>query len=409
MKFQQRLTHLLFILGLFFIWSCSDSEEISPEESFTKIYDDGEFGGSFFPIDLQQTTDGGYLIVGEYEVEDSDFYGLYLLKTDPNGNFMWDYRDQGNFVSPSAAFKGADSSVFVVCMDKLSLGTYVLRVNGSDSASAPSIVQNFGDVLYPLASSQVPDGYLVQSYDRIARATELVKLDASFNISWTSPGYNVLEDSEELLIDHLTRRGQRLPFFTGHVGDATSASRYFLNGFNNFTMSTLFVNTTDGGDVGLLNGVRYKDAVSALVPLTGNSFTISMFKEGSNFFGPSTEINTTAGVVASIGDIAGNEISELSENANVIGKKITFGQKEVVILASDTKGNQIVLYSYDAESGELLGTQYLGFSNPYEVANFIATPDGGLAILGTTFILGRFPRITLFKLSSLDIEGLTGA
>lgn len=409
MKFQKIYIKLLPILLLLFIWSCSDSEEISPEESFTKIFDNGEFGGSFFPIDLQQTTDGGYLIVGEYEIEDSDFYGLYLLKTDAQGNFMWDYEDEGSYVNPSAAFKGADSSVFVVCMDKLSLGTYVLRVNESDSASVPSVVQNYASVLYPLAASQVPDGYLIQSYDRIAQATELVKLDASFNISWTSPSYNVLEDSEELLIDHLTRRGQRLPFFTGYVGDESTASRYFLNGFNNFTMSTLFVNTTDGGDIALLNGVRYKDAVSALVPITGNNFAISMFKEGSNFISSSAEINTTAGVVASIGDIAGNEISELSENAKVIGKRVTFGEKEVVILASDTKGNQIILYGYDAESGELLGTHYLGFSNPYEVANFIATPDGGLAILGTTFILGRFPRISLFKLSSLDIETLIGA
>ena len=39
------------------------------------------------------------------------------------------------------------------------------------------------------------------------------------------------------------------------------------------------------------------------------------------------------------------------------------------------------------------------FLNPFEIANLVQTSDGGLAVCGTTYLAGRFPRICIFKLS----------
>jgi len=405
MKKHYFLSIFIFALLILFNTACKKTEEVSPEESFAKIYDNGELGGSFLPVDVEQTADGGYLILGEYQNEDSDFYAVYLMKTDAQGNFLWEHQANTTYVNPISELIKVDTSFYFLCMDRTSLATYVMQVQDS---AAPSIVQTYGSIIYPLAVSQTPDaGYLLQSYDRNTRATRLSKLDASFNISWENT-YPVLEQSEELLIEHLTKRGTNLPFFTGSIGEG-SATRYFFNGFNSFTFSMLFVNTTDGQDTGVLNGVRYKDAISSAVSLSGNQFALTMFKEGQNFVLSNSELNTASGAVASIGDLEGNQITELSTDAQVVAKKLTINDKEVIIFASDTKSNQIVLYAYDAIEGTLLGTKYLGFYNPYEVAGFTLTEDNGLAVLGTSVVMGRFPRIALFKLSSKELSILIGS
>ena len=51
-----------------------------------------------------------------------------------------------------------------------------------------------------------------------------------------------------------------------------------------------------------------------------------------------------------------------------------------------------------------MGSHYLGFSNPFEVASLIRTEDEGLLVCGTTYLAGRFPRICLFKLSKENVE-----
>ncbi len=50
-----------------------------------------------------------------------------------------------------------------------------------------------------------------------------------------------------------------------------------------------------------------------------------------------------------------------------------------------------------------LGSRYLGFSNPYEIAAMTTTSDGGLAVCGITYVAGRFPRICLFKISGAEL------
>jgi hypothetical protein len=43
--------------------SCSnESDPVADKSNFTKIYDNNKFSASYYPIDLKQTPDGGYLI-----------------------------------------------------------------------------------------------------------------------------------------------------------------------------------------------------------------------------------------------------------------------------------------------------------------------------------------------------------
>ncbi len=391
-----RYTLLLFLFGI--LISCSKTETVNPEDSFVRIYDNSEFGGSFFPVDVKQTEDGGYLILAEVKLTETNFYGVYLLKVDKQGNFLWENKSTATYVNPIPGLFKINTDYYFFCMDRFSLNTYLMRVN---DGFEPTVERTFA-LQYPLAVSQTSDnGFLLQTYNRLTLNSQLSKISSAFAVSWTG-NYPVLEDAEEKLIEHLTKSGQKLPFLTGEGNGG-----YFLNGFSNYTFAMVFTNTTNGANTGVVNGFRYDGAVSSAVALTGGKYALSRFNFGENFILPQTTVSTSG--ITSATNLTGKAVTELVNNANVIAKKITSGTKEVVLFASSTKGNQIVVYAYDATSGTLLGTKYLGYTNPYEIAGFTTTADGGIAILGTNYIgAGRFPRICLFKLSKAELTEITG-
>jgi hypothetical protein len=92
-------------------------------------------------------------------------------------------------------------------------------------------------------------------------------------------------------------------------------------------------------------------------------------------------------------------IPEIAEKA--VCRIIPFNglNRELVIIASETEGRQVVLYFYDVNSGQLEATYYLGTLNPFTLSSIVALDDGGIAIVGTTFLAGRFERIYLQKIS----------
>jgi hypothetical protein len=77
--------------------------------------------------------------------------------------------------------------------------------------------------------------------------------------------------------------------------------------------------------------------------------------------------------------------------------------KNILIYGSNTKSKQIGLLFYDEATGEFISSRYLGFSNPFEIANLMISAEGGLAVCGTTYLAGRFPRICIIKLSEEDL------
>src|SRR5690606_3985132 len=94
---------LLLFLSVILIVSCV--EETSSEfdqKSFTKIYDNNLFTTNYFPIDMVQTEDGGYLILGGRRLETPSFIGRYLRKADKDGNFVSDVEVDESFTNPVA-------------------------------------------------------------------------------------------------------------------------------------------------------------------------------------------------------------------------------------------------------------------------------------------------------------------
>jgi len=67
-----------------------------------------------------------------------------------------------------------------------------------------------------------------------------------------------------------------------------------------------------------------------------------------------------------------------------------------------------MLSIYSANDGTWLGTDYQGFSSPYQLVNLTRTAENGIAILGVTAVAGRFNRICMFKLSEENLARIMG-
>ncbi|MCC5930103.1 MAG: hypothetical protein JJU28_12710 [Cyclobacteriaceae bacterium] len=397
LNFKWDSTAMVAFALMLFISAC-DIEDSQPkvDAGFLRIYDDGTFETRYFPVDMVQTPDSGFAILSA-----ENDWQTYFMKVDKQGNFEWEIHLPDKYVNPIRGMYLADSVLHFYCMDKIALGTYLLQV--SPLSGQVQELRFFPSLLYPLAAKPLPDRTtLLLSYNRDETSSRFSKISSTFAEQW-GENYNVFQDVEEDLIIHLKRLGRRIPFFVG-----ASQSRYFWNGFYNFNLSLVFSNPSNGAETGLISGFRSQSGMSAALPLEGNRYFFTRFNFNEHFIINGQSINENS--IQFGGDLASVLQPEIRDQAQVFVSDISIRGSSYRLMATDTKRGQILLAFYDASATNLLGLKYLGRNNPYEIAGLTKTLDGGLAVLGTTYLAGRFPRICLFKISPRELEDvvLTG-
>lgn len=384
-----RLTLIAFSIILF-IGCANDSDPAADKASFTRIYDNNKYNASFFPIDIKQTPDGGYLILGGRRIDDSSFSGIYIMKVDEFGGFVSEQEVDETFVNPIAPLLENGGNYYFFCMTSVGLQPQLFQLDAEGTLSEPISVGGS----YPAAAAVDGNNFVLLSYDNLNKKTVVSVITPTGSIS-QAKGFSIGAGDavEEPIISHFLRTGKQIPFLVGK----TASGQYYFNGFYNYTLSLAFTNLSADEPQGVIQGQQDDGGLSQVVPLDGGKFALARFNFGDNYFLPNTSLNTS-GVSSSI-DLGGNPFPELIANAPVKILRVTINSKKVVLYGSDTKSKQIALFGYDESTGEFIGSKYLGFSNPFEIASIVSTADGGLAICGTTFVAGRFPRICLFKLS----------
>ncbi len=373
--------------------SCgSDNEVVEPGTSFARIYDDHRFSSEYDPLDVMPTEDGGYLLLAATEA-----WNAYLVKTDEDGQVLWHSSVDEAYVNPLAQLLVVNDSIYLICMNEVTLATEILQVSLDKQTTKPAAT--IESIQYPLGVSQTPEGdLLVLGYNRESKSSTLHKLTPSFATTWSFE-YPVEEDVEEDIIDHLGRTGPQFPFFTGTTADG---SAYYFNGFSNYTLSLNFVNPGSGELTGTLNGFRQEGYVSAAQPIAGNQFALARRNFQVSTLLPLTEVNYQA--IANSGDIVANDFPEIAPEARTIIKTTELLGKPTIVYGAHTKTQQLVFYFYDQEAGTLLATYHLGMTDPYQLGDFTFTEEGGLVVLAETFLIGRFSRLCLFKLSPDEVN-----
>ena len=387
---------VLFIAGV--LSSCSEeSNPVYDTDNFTTIFDNNQFDASYFPIDMRQTPDGGYLVLGGRKLNESDFTGIYLLKADKFGNFVKEIEVDETSVNPIAKLTAFQNKYYFLCMDPITQEAQIADVDAELGAVTITTVQ--GGLTYPSAASFVDDRFVLLSYDNGNKESVISLVGINGGVQ-ASKGYSIGtgEDIEEPIINHFIRTGRQFPFEVGKV----SSSLYFFNGFYNYTFSLVFTDISSDDPQGVVQGQQDDGGFSAVAPLGGSKFASSRFNFGDNFVLPNENLSTSGNTSST--DLGGYSLPEMVENASVRILRATVDSKNVLIYGTDTKSKQIGLLFYEESAGTFLSSRYLGFSNPFEIANLLQTEDGGLAVCGTTYLAGRFPRICIFKLSKSKLS-----
>jgi hypothetical protein len=411
---------LLFIPVLLLSACLEESSDKVDKKAFTKIYDNSEFYSSFYAIDMKQTADGGYLILGgktkvvknpedpEESPNVNTPMSVYLLKVDALGAIVNERELAADYVYPIGKLNQIGDSFYFFCMDG---GTNAFLVNvdqlGESTADPIALESNGESVALPLASAvdNAGTGLLLLSYDNGSLESAVSRVSTSGEIPVTDPIRFYTGDEspiEDLVIKHALREGTQFPFAVGQ----SAANTYYFNGFIDYTFSLVFSDLSENEKVnGIVNGQQQNAGFSTVLPISGQTFAISTYNFGFNFLLPNATLVTNGpptNVTAVQAD--GFAFPELESNARVKAIRGVLKGKNVIIYGSNTKSGQIGLYIYDEATGEFLSSKYLGYSNPFEIAAVVQTPEGDLVISGTTYIAGRLPRFCLIKVPKDEIK-----
>jgi hypothetical protein len=389
----------VFILAVVSILTGCDIKKSNadPSGSFTAVYDHSDMNLSFYPVDVAQTADDGFLILSVYtDTTLSTFPLIRLMKTDKAGKLQREEVVDAAYCSAVPSLIPNGSSWQFTCMDAVNQNVKLMEVS-EDLSSISEVAELNGKYpLYLYADSR--DNLAVLSFDRIARTSVLTQYASDGTENWQG-SYNINEDFKTQVELHLKKSGKQFPFFIEEAG--SPSTHYIVNCFYNYTMTLLFANVASGGRTGQLNTYQDDAAISSAVFLDASRFSLSRYYMGENYIFPSVELN--------LSDLQGADtfedihLSELAEDASVQSLSATLNGENVVVFASQTKSNQLVLYFFNHADGKLKATKNLTSTHPVSIAAMTVTSDNGLALLAQTYVAGRFPRIALFKVAPGDI------
>lgn len=394
---------ILYILLVGCAFSCDIKKNNDAQPSgFLKIYNENTYSNQYTPLDIEQTADEGFLILSAEKITTSAFPGIYIMKIDKNGSVQSAKSLSDTYVSAAPNLIRNGNEYYVVCMDRQNLGTYIMQVSESGEATQ----QAFIDVMqYPLSAEldETNGQILIQHYNKddlqtlVTRVSKTGVVSASRTFGIGSGDFDV----EQPIIDHLTGNGKKYPFLNGKL----SGNTYYFNGFYNYTLSLCMFdfNWAPEDEPAAAQGYRDERCISSVLPMGTNEIATSRYAYGDNFIIPSATVPVNSGDFSANTDMNGFLIPEFIRDAPISLKAMTLNGKNVIVYASTTKSSQVALFAYDANSKQLLGTKYLGATNPYAMANITQTSDGGIAVLATTQVAGRFSRIAVFKVANSEL------
>nr|WKN36362.1 hypothetical protein K4G66_28795 [Tunicatimonas sp. TK19036] len=390
MKRHRKIYYHFLVFGIVVLAACAKDEEvIEPKHSFTRLYETQDFTDKYQPVSVVQTSDSGYLTLSRTEQ-----WKAHLFKSDEEGITSWVQVVDEPFVHPLPQLYPQDSGYWMFGMNELSQSLEIFSIGATNGALEN--IRTISSVKYPLAVHKTPDQqWIVLGYNRDTQSSTLHLFSADFVEVWNQ-SFEIQEDVEEHVVNHIAGIGDPLPFFIG-----TNGNYIYFNGFYNYSFSLVFANLSNGEYLGVINGYRNKSTVSALYPLGSQQYALAQNNYGDGAILSNVTIQERT--IGFGGDLPTLAYNEIDENARVLIKEIDHVGQAIILYGTHTKRRQMVFYAYDKETSELISINYLGQTNPYRLGDFIQTDDGGLAVISETYLAGKFSRLALFKLSKEEL------
>jgi hypothetical protein len=156
---------------------------------WTKTYGGSEDDKGY---SVQQTTDGGYIIVGNSESFGGGDANIYLIKTDANGDTMWTKTYGGSGDDRGRSVQQTTDGGYIIAGDTYISGqTYVILIK-TDANGSTTWIEYYGGASYDWGHSvqQTTDGgYIIagitDSFGAGNYDVYLIKTDANGDTLWT--------------------------------------------------------------------------------------------------------------------------------------------------------------------------------------------------------------------------------
>lgn len=170
-------------------------------------------------VSVDSTADGGYILCGSTNsFSTDDYFDVYLIKTDPNGNEQWShFYEEPGFSTQGTGVVANSDGTYTICYNRINLSNPSLqnrtliafrKVSANGISEAPKVVPS-GYNHYARHMRKTADKAYITSgraFDNGQELTFLLKVDQSGNMLWEkyfeaspnmqSPGYGCVPTSD---------------------------------------------------------------------------------------------------------------------------------------------------------------------------------------------------------------------
>ena len=139
---MKHATTYIFLAVILFSCDMKKNKDAVPS-GFLKIYNENSYTNQYTPLDIEQTSDEGFLILSAAKINISAFPGIYIMKIDKNGNIQSSQLLSDTYVSAVPNLIRNGTEYYVVCMDRQNLGTYIIEVAESGETTQRAFLNTF--------------------------------------------------------------------------------------------------------------------------------------------------------------------------------------------------------------------------------------------------------------------------
>jgi hypothetical protein len=161
--------------------------------------------------EIQQTSDGGYIITGYTDGAGTSFYDVFLIKLNASGTVLWNYRYGGSSYDFAYTVEETTDRGFILGATTNSFGAgdwdaYLLKTDSLGALQWSKTYGLSGEDRAQAARQTSDGGYIICGRSNSAGSGDfdatLHKTDASGNLSWTKTYGGTLEDQAWFVREH---------------------------------------------------------------------------------------------------------------------------------------------------------------------------------------------------------------